>query len=44
MISGTKYDTLDYLDTNFPGRVAAHLNVFVTVVYNFLTQYEKPLQ
>lgn len=44
VISGTKYDTLDYLDTNFPGRVAAHLNVFVTVVYNFLTQYEKPLQ
>lgn len=44
VISGTKYDTLDYLDTNFPGRVDQHLNLFITVAYNFLTQYEKPLQ
>ena len=44
VISGTKNDTLEYLDTNFPGRVSDHLNLFITVAYAFLTQYEKPLQ
>jgi len=44
VISGTKFDTLDYLDTNFPGRVDQHLNLFVAVVYNLLTQYQVPFQ
>ncbi len=43
VISGTKYDTLDYLDTNFPGRVDERLNLFVTVLYNLLTVYEVPI-
>ncbi len=44
VISGTKFDTLDYLDTNFSGRVDERLNLFVTVVYNLLTQYMVPIQ
>ncbi len=40
VISHTKYDTLDYLDTTFPGRVDSHLNLFISVLYNFLTQFE----
>lgn len=43
-ISGTKHDTLDYLDTNFPGRVDQRLNLFVSVVYNLLVQYQVPIQ
>ncbi len=43
VIRGTKYDTLDYLDTNFPGRVDAHLNLFISVLYNLLIQYEVPI-
>ncbi len=44
VISGTKFDTIEYLDTNFPGRVDDHLNIFVSVLYNLLTQYQVPLQ
>ncbi len=44
VISGTKYDTLDYLDANFPGRVDKHLNLYTTVLYNLLTQYQAPIQ
>ncbi len=40
----TKYDTLDYLDANFPGRIDQHLDLFVTVLYNILTQYEGSVQ
>jgi Zn-dependent M28 family amino/carboxypeptidase len=43
-VSGTKFDTLEYLDKNFPGRVDQRLNLFVTVVYNLLVQYEVPIQ
>ena len=44
IIRHTKYDTLDYLDTTFPGRVDGHLNLYVTVLYNLLVQYEVPFQ
>jgi len=40
----TEYDTLDYLDANFPGRIDQHLGLFVTVLYNILTQYEGSVQ
>jgi len=40
----TRYDTLEYLDTTFPGRVDQHLDLFVNVLYNILTQYEAPTQ
>jgi len=43
VISGTKYDTLDYLDKTFPGRVDQHLNLFISVVYNLLLQFEVPI-
>ena len=42
VIRHTKYDTLAYLDANFPGRVDQHLNLFVSVLSNLLTQYEAP--
>lgn len=42
VIRHTKYDTLTYLDASFPGRVDQHLNLFISVLYNLLTQYEAP--
>lgn len=35
----TEYDTLDYIDATFPGRIDSHFNVFVTLLYNALTQF-----
>jgi Zn-dependent M28 family amino/carboxypeptidase len=42
VIRHTKDDTLAYLDQTFPGRVDQHLNLFISVLYNLLTQYEAP--
>ncbi len=42
VIRNTKYDTLAYLDSSFPGRVDQNLNLFISVLYNLLTQYEAP--
>jgi hypothetical protein len=42
VIRNTKYDTLAYLDASFPGRVDQNLNLFISVLYNVLTQYEAP--
>jgi alkaline phosphatase isozyme conversion protein len=39
VIRHTQYDTIDYLDTTFQGRVDEHLNVIVTLVYDTLTEY-----
>lgn len=36
----TQYDTLEYLDKTFPGRVDEHLNAFSVLLYNVLTQYK----
>jgi alkaline phosphatase isozyme conversion protein len=44
VIRHTKYDSLDYLDTTFPGRVDQHLDLFVSVLSNLLIQYEAPIQ
>jgi hypothetical protein len=44
VIRHTQYDTLEYLDTNFPGRVDEHLNLFISVLYNLLTQFEAPIR
>ena len=44
VIRHTKYDTLSYLDSSFPGRVDQRLNLFISVLYNLLTQYEAPTQ
>jgi alkaline phosphatase isozyme conversion protein len=43
-IRHTKYDTLEYIDTNFPGRVDDRLNLFISVLYNLLTQFEAPIR
>jgi Zn-dependent M28 family amino/carboxypeptidase len=43
VIRHTKYDTLAYLDSTFPGRVDQHLNLFISVLYNLLTQFEAPV-
>ncbi len=32
----TPYDTLQYIDTTFPGRIDQHLKLFVAVLYNTL--------
>lgn len=44
VIRNTQYDTLDYLDTTFPGRVDEHLNLFISILYNLLTQFEAPVK
>jgi alkaline phosphatase isozyme conversion protein len=44
ILRNTKYDTLAYLDSNFPGRVDEHLNLFISILQAFLTQYEAPIQ
>jgi Zn-dependent M28 family amino/carboxypeptidase len=38
----TEYDTLEYLDSTFPGRVDERFDLFTTVLYTFLTQYQAP--
>jgi alkaline phosphatase isozyme conversion protein len=37
----TEYDNLTYLDETFPGRVDEHLDLYVAVLFNLLTQWEK---
>ena len=37
----TQYDDLEYLDKTFPGRVDAHLNLFVSVLQAILTEYSQ---
>jgi hypothetical protein len=44
VIRHTKYDTLAYLDETFPGRVDGHLNLFISILYNLLTQFEAPVR
>jgi alkaline phosphatase isozyme conversion protein len=44
IIRHTKYDTLAYLDATFPGRVDQRLNLFISVLYNLLTQFEVPVR
>jgi NAD(P)-dependent dehydrogenase (short-subunit alcohol dehydrogenase family) len=34
-----KYDTLEYINRNFPGRVEQRLDLFVRLIYGALTQY-----
>ena len=38
----TQYDTLEYIDTTFPGRIQERLNFFVTVLEGILTEYQSP--
>jgi len=38
-IRHTEFDTIEYIDETFPGRIDAHLNTFVTLVYNLVTEY-----
>ena len=39
-IRHTEYDTLEYLDANFPDRVDQHLKLYVDLLYHILTQYD----
>jgi alkaline phosphatase isozyme conversion protein len=43
VIRHTKLDTLEYLDSTFPGRVDQHLNLFISILYNLLKHYEVPI-
>ncbi len=38
----TRYDTVEYIDTTFPGRIQDRLNLFVTVLEGILTEYQAP--
>jgi hypothetical protein len=38
----TQYDTIEYIDTTFPGRIQERLNLFVTVLEGILTEYQAP--
>jgi alkaline phosphatase isozyme conversion protein len=38
----TKYDTLEYIDKNFPGRIQERLNLFVVVLEGILNEYQTP--
>lgn len=38
-IRHTRYDTVDYIDETFPGRIDHHLNLFVTLLYHALTEF-----
>lgn len=38
----TQYDTLEYINENFPGRVQARLSLFVTVLEAILSEYYVP--
>ncbi len=35
----TKFDRLDYIDQAFPGRIDEHLSLYVTLLYEVLTQF-----
>ncbi len=39
-IRHTEYDSVEYIDETFPGRIDEHLAAFTTLLYNLLTQYE----
>jgi alkaline phosphatase isozyme conversion protein len=39
-IRHTEYDTIEYIDDTFPGRIDHHLNLFVTLVFDLLTQFK----
>ncbi len=36
----TKFDTLTYIDATFPGRIDQHLQLFITLLYETLTQFK----
>lgn len=38
----TRYDTLEYIDTTFPGRIREKLSLFVIVLEGILTEYQAP--
>lgn len=38
----TPYDDMDYIQSTFPGRMEAHLQLFTNVLMNILTEFEKP--
>lgn len=37
----TPYDTIDYIEAHFPGRIAARLQLFSEMLFRVLTQYEE---
>lgn len=40
VIRHTQYDNLGYIDATFPGRIDQRLNLFVTLLYDTLTQFK----
>ena len=40
-IRHTEYDTIEYIDKQFPGRIDAYFNLFGKLVYKVLTEYKE---
>lgn len=38
----TQFDTIEYIDATFPGRIDGHLNLFVSLLFDLLTEYQAP--
>ena len=41
MIRHTRFDTIDYIDQSFPGRIDERLNLYVTLLVNILTNFDQ---
>ena len=41
MVRHTRYDRISYIDKTFPGRIDEHLALYITLLYNTLTQFSK---
>jgi len=39
LIRHTRYDTIDYMDQSFPGRIDEQLDLYVTLLVNILTRF-----
>ncbi|MBP7687407.1 MAG: M20/M25/M40 family metallo-hydrolase [Thermoflexales bacterium] len=42
LIRHTRFDTIDYLEATFPGRIDQHLKLFTTLLVQALTQFTAP--
>jgi len=42
MIWHSPYDTIEYISKTFPGRIEAHLKIFVAALYHILTEFTQP--
>ena len=41
IIRHTRFDTIDYIDQSFPGRIDERLGLYVTLLVNILTDFDQ---